>query len=54
VETEKHFILECEAFKHNRESYADMMAVRFWDNLFSRFVEKLGAFILKLHRKRAE
>ena len=55
VETEKHFILECEAFKDNRESYADMLAMSFWDNLFSEgFVEKLGAFIVKLHRKRAE
>ena len=54
-ETEKHFILECEAFKHNRESYADMMANSSWDNLFSKgFVEKLGAFILKLHIKRAK
>ena len=55
VEIEKHFILECEAFKDNRESYADMLAASSWDNLFSKgFVEKLGAFILKLHRKRAE
>jgi len=55
VETEKHFILECEAFKVNRESYADMLAASSWDNLFSEgFVEKLEAFIVKLHRKRAE
>ena len=55
VETKKHFILECEAFKDNRESYADMLETSFWDNLFSKgLVEKLGAFILKLHRKRAE
>lgn len=51
----KHFILECEAFKDNRESYVDMLSASSWDNLFSEgFVEKLGAFIMKLHRKRAE
>ena len=49
----KHFILECEAFKDNRESYADMLATSSWDNLFSEgFVEKMGAFIVKLHRKK--
>jgi len=37
------------------ESYVGMLAANFWDNLFSEgFVEKLEAFILKLHRKRAE
>jgi len=55
VETEKHFILACEAFKDNRESYADMLVSSSWDNLFSEgFVKKLGAFILKLHKKRTE
>ena len=55
VETKMHFILEREAFKDIRESYADMLADSSWDNLFSEgFVEKLRAFILKLHRKRAE
>ena len=54
VETEKHFILECEAFKDNRKSYADMLVASSWDNLFSEeFVEKMGAVILKLHEKRA-
>ena len=52
VETEKHFILECETFKDNRESYANMLAASSWDNLFSKgFIKKIGAFILKLHRK---
>jgi len=57
VGTETHFILECEAFKDNRENYVHMLmlAAISWDNLFSEgFVEKLGAFILKLHRKGAE
>jgi len=55
VETKKHFILECEAFKDNKESYADTLAASSWDNLFNEgFVEKTGAFIEKLHKKRAE
>jgi hypothetical protein len=54
-ETEKHFILECEALKDSRENYAGILAANSWDNLFSKeFVEKLGAIIVKLHRKRAE
>ena len=55
METEKHFILECEALKDSRENYAGILAANSWDNLFSKeFVEKLGAIIVKLHRKRAE
>jgi hypothetical protein len=55
VETEKHFILECEALKDSRKNYAGILAASSWDNLFSKeFVEKLGAIIIKLHRKRAE
>ena len=55
VETEKHFILECEAFKDNRENYAGIMAASSWDNIFiEEFVEKLGAVSAKLHRKVAE
>ena len=55
VETKKHFILECEALKDNRKNYAGILAASSWDNLFSKeFVEKLGAIIVKLHRKRAE
>ena len=54
VETEKHFILECEALKDNK-NYAGIMAASSWDNLFSEeFVEKLRAVIVKLHRKMAE
>ena len=52
---EKHFILECEAFKDSRENYAGILAASSWDNLFSEeFVEKLGAFIVKIHRKRVD
>lgn len=51
-----HFLFcSPEAFKDNRESHADMLAASSWDNLFSEgFVEKLGEFIVKLHRKRVE
>jgi hypothetical protein len=57
---EKHFILECEALKDSRKNYAGILAASSWDNLFNKefvekeFVEKLGASIVKLHRKRAE
>jgi len=55
VETEKHFILECEALKDSRENYAGILAASSWVNLFSKeFVEKLEAIIVKLHRKRVE
>jgi hypothetical protein len=51
----KHFILECEAFKDNRENYAGILAASSWDNLFSEeFVKKLRVVIVKLHRKIAE
>jgi hypothetical protein len=46
---------ECEALKDSRENYAGILATSSWDNLFSEeSLEKLGAVILKLHRKRAE
>jgi hypothetical protein len=55
VETKKHFILECEALKDNNENYAGILTANSWDNLFNKeFVEKLGAIIVKLHRKMAE
>lgn len=55
VEIENHFILECEAFKDSRESYVNIPVASSWDNIFGeRFVENLGAFIVRLHRKRVE
>ena len=55
VETEKHFILECEAFKDSRENYAGILAASSYHNLFNEeFVDKLGVVIVKLHKKRAE
>ena len=51
----KHFILECEAFKDSRDRYANVLAAKSWDDLFNEgTVEKLGALIVKLNRKRIE
>jgi hypothetical protein len=55
VETKKHFILEFEALKDNKENYVGILAASSWDNLFNEeFVEKLEVVIVKLHRRRAE
>ena len=55
VETEKHFILECEAFKDKREKYANVLTDKYWDDLFNEgTVEKLGALIIKLNRQMIE
>jgi hypothetical protein len=54
VEIEKHFILECEAFK-DRDSYISILTTSSWNNLFSeRIVEKLRELIIKLNKKRVE
>ena len=53
METEKHFVLECEAFKDNRDRYANVLTDKSSDDLFSKgIVEKLGALIIKLNRQR--
>ena len=55
VETKKHFILECEAFKDNRDRYANVLVNKSWDDLFNEgTVEKLGVLIIKLNRQRIE
>ena len=55
VETEKHFILECEAFKNNRDRYANVLADESWDDLFNEeTVEKLETLIIKLNRQKIE
>jgi hypothetical protein len=55
VEIEKHFILECEAFKDSRDNYVNILIASSWDNLFNKgTVEKVEALIIKLNRKRAE
>jgi hypothetical protein len=55
VKTEKHFILECEAFKDSRDNYRSILTTSSWNNLFSEgTVEKLGELIIKLNRERVE
>ena len=55
VETEKHFILECEAFKDSRDIYVHILAASSWDNLFNEgTMEKLGVLIIKMNRKTVE
>jgi hypothetical protein len=55
VETEKHFILECEAFKDSRDNYVSILTTNSWNNLFNEgTVEKVGELIIKLNMKRTE
>ena len=55
VEIEKHFILECEAFKDSRNNYIIILTASSWYNLFSEgTMEKLGELIIKLNKKRVE
>jgi hypothetical protein len=52
VETEKHFILECESFKDNRDNYVSILTTNSWNNLFNKgTMEKLGELIIKLIKK---
>jgi hypothetical protein len=51
----KHFILECEALKDNRDNYVSILTTSSWDNLLSEgTMEKLGKPIIKLNKKKAE
>ncbi|XP_059067370.1 uncharacterized protein LOC131858220 [Cryptomeria japonica] len=55
VETEKHFILECDVFKDVRDKYNKLLTEGSWYDLFSEdFVERLGPLVSILHRKRAD
>jgi hypothetical protein len=55
VETKKHFILECEAFKDNMDNYVSILTTNSWNNLFSKgIVEKVGELIIKLNKKMIE
>ena len=55
VEIEKHFILECEAFKDNRDRYTNVLVDKSWDDLFNKgTVEKLEALIIKLNKQKIE
>ena len=50
VETEKHFNLECGAFKDSGDSYVNILTTNSWVNLFNeRTIMKLGK--LKLNKK---
>jgi len=47
VETEKHFILECDAFKDSRDSYVSILTTNSWNNLFcEKTVEKVVKLII--------
>lgn len=55
VESEKHFILECDAFKDIRESYGNMLASVSWHYLFNNeIVGRLGQLIINLNKKRTK
>ena len=57
VESENHFILECDAFKHVKDSYGSMVASIQWQwyCLFSEgLVRRLGQPIINLSRKMIE
>ena len=55
VESEKHFILECDVFKDIRESYGNMLALVSWHCLFSDGIAgRLGQLIINLNKKRTE
>ena len=53
VETEQHFILECEAYKDSKDKFVDTICDSSWHNLFNEeYIEKLGGLIISLHKKR--
>jgi len=55
VQSEKHFILKCDAFKDIRESYGNILASVSWHCLFSEgIVGKLGQLIIILNKKMIE
>ena len=55
VESKKHFILECDAFKDIRESYGNMLASISLRCLFSdEIVGRLGQLIINLNKKRTK
>lgn len=55
VETKKNFILECDAFKDNRDKFVNILTDSTWFNLFSEeYIEKLGALIINLHKQRTD
>ncbi|XP_059077995.1 uncharacterized protein LOC131876576 [Cryptomeria japonica] len=55
VETEKHFILECEALKVSREKFVNFLTASTWYNLFNEeHIVKMGALIISLNKQRSD
>ena len=55
VETKNYFILECEAFKDNRDTYVNILTTSSWVDLFNEgTMVKLGELIIKLNQKIVE
>ena len=55
MESEKHFILECDGFKDIGESYRNMLASASWNCIFrDGIVGRLGQLIINLNKKRIE
>ena len=55
VELEKHFILECDAFRDIRDNYRNILASIPWHSLFREgAVRRLGQLIINLSKKRIE
>jgi len=52
VESEKHFISECDSFKDIRESYGNTLASISWHCLFNEGIfRRLGLLIINLNKK---
>ena len=52
METEQHFILECEAYNDSRDKFAGTICDSSWHNLFNEeYIEQLGGLIISLHKK---
>ena len=55
VEPEKHFIMECDAFRDIRDIYGSVLASIPWHCLFSEStVRRLGQLIINLNKKMIE
>ena len=55
MESEKHFILECDAFRDIRDGYRSMLASILWHCLFSDgTIIRLGQLIINLSKKSIE
>ena len=55
VESEKYFILECDAFRDFRDNYCSMLASILWHCLFNEgTLRRLGQLIINLSKKKVE